>query len=295
MSEAAVSILSETVCRLGEGPTYDPPTETLFWFDIVGRKLLEKRLPDGVTRVHDLPVMASALAEIDGRRQCLVTETGLQLRDKATGALTTLVAVEADRPQTRSNDARVHPCGALWFGTMGRNAERKAGAIYWYFKGELRRLFPDISIPNAICFSADGRVAHFADTAKNLMFRVACDPATGLPMGEPALFIDWRGREGDLDGAVMDADGVLWSARWGAGALDAWSPEGALLRTIAIPARQPSCPAFIGADAGRMAVTSAWDGMDEDARRADPHAGRTFLVDIPVRGRFEPRLVLEEI
>lgn len=290
MSEANVAVLSETVCHLGEGPTYDPATDTLYWFDIVERKLLEKCMSDGETVVHELPVMASALAVVDGDRQCLITETGLQIRDKASGALAILAEVEADRPETRSNDARVHPCGALWFSTMGKAAERKAGAIYWYFKGELRRLFPDISIPNAICFSADGRVAHFADTAKNLLFRMTCDPATGLPTGDPELFIDWRGKKGGLDGAVIDADGVLWNARWGAGALDAWSPAGELLRTIEIPARQPSCPAFVGADAGRIAVTSAWEGMDAAARDADPHAGKTFLVDVAVKGRFEPRM-----
>ena len=57
----AVSILSDIACHLGEGPTYDPQSDTLFWFDILEKKLLEKRWPDGDVVVHDLPVMASAL------------------------------------------------------------------------------------------------------------------------------------------------------------------------------------------------------------------------------------------
>lgn len=292
MSASTVTVLSEIACRLGEGPTYDPASGTLFWFDILERKLLERPFPKGDTLVHDLPVMASALAVVDGRRQLLVTEAGLQLRDTASGRLSMLAEVEADRPDTRSNDARVHPSGALWFGTMGKNAERKAGSIYWFFKGEVRRLYPEISIPNAICFSPDGSVAHFADTAKNLLFRVTCDPDTGLPTSEPELFIDWRRKEGGLDGAVVDAEGILWNARWGAGALDAWSPSGERLRTIEIPARQSSCPAFVGRNANRIAVTSAWQGMDDAARSADPGAGKTFLVDVVVRGRFEPRVLL---
>lgn len=292
MNGPEISILSETVCRLGEGPTYDPASGTLFWFDIVGKRLLQKAWPDGETIVHSLPVMASALAVIDEKRQLLVTETGLQIRDPETNGLTLLREVDADDPVTRSNDARVHPCGALWFSTMGRNAEKKAGSIYWFFRGEVRRLYPEISIPNAICFSPDGSIAYFADTGKNIMFRVACDPKTGLPDGEPVSFIDWRRREGGLDGAVTDADGTIWNARWGAGALDAWSPEGNKIRSMQIPARQPSCPVFLGGDAARIAVTSAWDGMDEAARNADPHAGKTFLVHIDVRGRLDPRVLL---
>src|SRR5690606_25768381 len=145
---------SHAICQLGEGPTYDPATDTLFWFDIVGKKLLEQKLSGGETRLHDLPEMASALAVIDGQRQLLLTETGLHIRD-ATGRISPHMAVEADDPLTRSNDARVHPCGAFWFSTMGKQAQSAAGSIYWFFRGEVRKLFADITIPNSICFSPD--------------------------------------------------------------------------------------------------------------------------------------------
>ena len=288
----AVSVLSDTICQLGEGPTYDPMSNRLFWFDIMGRRLLEKAWPDGETIVHELPEMASALAVIDETRQLMLTETGLYLRDAQTGALTRHIEVEAGNAGTRSNDARVHPSGAFWISTMSKTGEKHAGSIYWYRRGELRRLYPDISIPNSICFSPDGAVAHFADTGKNIMFRVQCDPETGLPSGEPQVFLDHRGIEGGLDGSVVDADGVLWNARWGSSALDAYDSDGKRLRRIALPARQTSCPAFAGPKADQMVVTSAWTGMDDAARAADPEAGKLFLVDLPVNGRHEPRVAL---
>ena len=86
----------------------------------------------------------------------------------------------------------------------------------------------------------------------------------------------------------MDADGLLWNARWGASAVHAYDGVGKLVRTIAMPARQCSCPAFVGPGADRLVVTSAWEGMDDRAREADSLAGQTFLVDLPVRGRFDP-------
>ena len=101
--------------------------------------MFEHRFADGSTALHRLPMMASALAVVDPNRQLLATEAGLFLRD-AEGALTLLVEIEAHNPVTRSNDARVHPCGALWMGTMGKEAEPMAGAIYWFFKGETRQL-----------------------------------------------------------------------------------------------------------------------------------------------------------
>ena len=67
--------------------------------------------------------------------------------------------LEADNAATRSNDARVHPSGTFWIGTMGRQAERGLGAIYALHRGELSRLYESITIPNAICFSPDGTSA----------------------------------------------------------------------------------------------------------------------------------------
>jgi sugar lactone lactonase len=287
-----VTILSDHACHLGEGPSYDPLRDRLFWFDIRECKLFEKGWPDGDTVIHDLPEMASAIAIVDDERQLLVTETGLWVRHEEDGRLERHIGIEADNPATRSNDARVHPCGAFWIGTMGKKAEAKAGAIYWYFGGELRLLYPGISIPNAICFSPDGATAYFTDTAKGILFRVDCDPHSGLPTGEPQVLVDRRGMEGGIDGAVVDADGNIWNARWGAGALDAYGPDGDLIRTVHIPARQTSCPAFVGPQADRLVVTSAWQDMDEAARQADPHAGKTFLVELAVKGRFDPRVAL---
>ena len=153
--------------------------------------------------------------------------------------------------------------------------------------GEIRCLFPGITIPNAICFSPDGATGYFADTRENTLYRVSVDPHTGLPQGTPEILLHHKGI-GGLDGAIVDADGLIWNARWGAGCVDVYSPEGAHLRSIRVPARQSSCPAFVGADLSRLLVTSAWQGMDEAARAADPQAGCTFLLDVAAHGRGEP-------
>lgn len=284
-------VFSDVVCELGEGPAYDPDSGTLFWFDIVNRKLLEKSWPDGETIVHDLPVMGSAIAVIDGERQLLVTETGLHIRDAKTGKLTLHKALEQDLPNNRSNDSRVHPSGAFWIGTMPKDEGSPSGAIYWYFKGEMRTLFTGIGIPNSICFSPDRRIAYFIDTGTRSLKRVDVDPANGLPTGEPKEFVR-GGSDGWIDGSVCDAEGVLWNAKWGGARLDAYSPDGNLLKSVPVPAHQSSCPAFVGPEASRLAVTSAWKGMNAAQRAADPDGGRTFLLDIVVKGRFEPKVAL---
>ncbi len=41
-----------------------------------------------------------------------------------------------------------------------------------------------------------------------------------------------------------------------------------------------------------MIVTSAHEGLDDEARRADPHAGKVLLLDLTVAGRHDPPVFL---
>ncbi|KQT46330.1 gluconolaconase [Aureimonas sp. Leaf454] len=276
-------------CELGEGATYDPRTDTAWWFDILGRTLLEHRFADGTTIVHGLPFMASALARIDQGRQLLATEKGLYVREIATGRLTLHREIEAADDATRSNDARTHPSGAFWMGTMGKHAEEGRGAIYWYRAGEVRRLFGDITITNCICFSPSGDRGYFTDTKKGQILTLALDPATGLPQGEPVAFGS-TDLPGHPDGAVTDAEGRLLVARWGGACVSILDTEGRHVRDIALPTGQITCPAFVGTAAASLLVTSAATGYDDEARRADPTAGATFVGEIGVTGRFDPEV-----
>lgn len=232
--------------------------------------------------------MASQMSFLDDGRQLVASETGLHVRDPATGTLTLLQPIEQQNPVTRSNDGRVHPSGALWIGTMGKAGEPRAGAIYWYRGGTLRQLFPGITIPNAICFAADGTRAFFTDTPSGRLMTVETDPASGLPVGEPAVFYDSREEDGGADGAVVDADGLIWNARWGAGRIDVYSPTGDRIRSVEVAARQPTCPAFVGPRADRMILTTARRGLDDALLQREPLSGRTLLLSGTYSGRLDP-------
>jgi sugar lactone lactonase len=291
IEEVPTAVLSAEHCHLGEGPSYDLTSDTAWWFDIREGKLFEAHLGSRSIRVHALGRMASALGRVDAERQLIVAEDGLYIRTLADGAMTLFLPLEADNPGTRSNDCRVHQSGTFWIGTMGRKAEPGAGAIYALHGGKISTLFPGITIPNSICFSPDGATGYFADTARAVLYSVRLDPATGLPRGEAELLLRHTGT-GGLDGSVCDADGQIWNACWGGSRIDVYSPQGERLRSLRVPARQASCPAFVGPDLSRLLVTSAWQDMDGAARAADPQAGCTFLLEASARGRAEPDVKL---
>jgi sugar lactone lactonase len=286
----AGKILSNTNIRLGEGPTYDPATDTAWWLNIIEYELIELQLSSGRRTVHKLPAMGSVVARIDGDRQVLATENGLYLRETATGMLTLVTPIEDDQPDMRSNDGRVHPCGALWYGTMkkGQEGRKGAGSIYHVAAGVVTKIFPGISIPNGICFSPDGTVGYFVDTMENYYMRVPVDPLTGLPTGEPQIFVDASHEAGGVDGSVCDAEGYVWNAHWDAGQVRRYSPNGELTAIYSVPSKLTTCPAFIGRNADRLLVTSAAEGLDAESLKADPQAGFTYDLGITVKGAFEP-------
>lgn len=277
-------ILDETALQLGEGPTYDAATDTAWWFNILGKELHELQLTSGRKTVHKLPFMASVLARIDDERQLIASEHGLFLRQIATGELTLHADFEPGMPGNRSNDGRVHASGALWIGTMGKSAEDGAGGIYHVANGTVTTLFDNISIPNSICFSPNGTTAYYTDTKVNKLMSVAVDPATGLPIAKPAVLVDASDDEAGIDGSVCDKNGDIWNAKWGAGSVARYSASGQLLERYSVPGLQTTCPAFIGKNADRLLVTSAFDGMADAGLAPDALQGATFDLGIEVNG-----------
>ncbi|WP_313613831.1 SMP-30/gluconolactonase/LRE family protein [Agrobacterium sp.] len=277
-------ILDETALQLGEGPTYDAATDTAWWFNILGKELHELQLTSGRKTVHKLPFMASVLARIDDERQLIASEHGLFLRQIATGELTHHADFEPGMPGNRSNDGRVHASGALWIGTMGKSAEDGAGGIYHVANGTVTTLFDNISIPNSICFSPNGTTAYYTDTKVNRLMSVAVDPATGLPIAKPSILVDASDDEAGIDGSVCDKNGDIWNAKWGAGSVARYSASGQLLERYSVPGLQTTCPAFIGKNADRLLVTSAFDGMADAGLAPDALQGATFDLGIEVNG-----------
>ena len=278
-------------CELGEGAFWHPVRRQLFWFDILGQCLMS-RDRDG-DRIWRFPEMVSAAGWVSEDVLLIAGERDLFLFDLDTEEIEPLVELEADRPQNRSNDGRADRQGGFWIGTMGKEPKTRAGkgAIYRFYKGALRLLFPDLSIPNAICFSPDGKTAYFTDTVTQMIQKVALD-AEGWPQGAPEDFVDLRAEGLNPDGAVTDADGNLWSAQWGASRVACYSPAGAFLRAVPIDAPHTSCPAFGGPDLTTLFCTTALQHMSPRVRAAHPDAGKTFAVEKAGRGLPEPRVVL---
>ena len=274
---------SETKCTLGEGAFWHPKRNQFFWFDILGKSL--RTVVEGAEQHWQFDECVSAAGWIDHDTILIASQTGLWRFNLETAARDLITPLEADNPVTRSNDGRADPQGGFWIGTMGFNAEKGAGSIYRFYRGELRKLFSDITITNSICFAPDGKTAYFTDTVVGVIMAQALD-ADGWPIGDAVPFIDVSDADFGADGSVVDADGNLWNAQWGAGRVACYGADGTLIKTVDVPTPQTSCPAFGGADLTDLYVTTAAEGID------DPNAGKTYVISSVGKGQTEHQIIL---
>ncbi len=269
-------IFDDTKCELGEGPLWHPLRQQLFWFDILGKRLHTKG------KHWDFDDFVSAAGWIDHDTLLVASSRALMRFDIPSGQTKHLCDLEADNSVTRSNDGRADPQGGFWIGTMGLNAEMGAGTIYRYYRGELRALYTDLQITNAICFAPSGSTAYFTDTNTQMIMAVALD-AEGWPIGAPKLHIDLRGTDYRPDGAVVDRSGNLFSAQWGVGRVAVYDPKGCFIEAFPIPAIQASCPAFGGQTLYCTTAAVGKNGADD---------GMTYAVETTYTGQTEHQVIL---
>lgn len=288
-----VTVFDDRSCILGEGPLWHPQRQQLFWFDIMRNRLLSRLDDQPLEWQFDRHV--SAAGWIDHQHLLIASETNLCRFNLESGAEQPICALEENLPGNRSNDGRADPWGGFWVGTMGKAGEFAAGALYRYFRGELRQLQSNMTTPNALCFDRSRNCAYYADTKTRIIWRQPLDATSGWPSGAAVMFIDLRASDQDEerkpDGAVIDAEGCLWSAQWGSARVARYSPQGQFLSAIALPTGHTSCPAFGGADLTTLFVTTASQKLPETAVNWHKNAGQTFAVATNSHGSLEPPVI----
>ncbi len=282
-------VFDATRCELGEGPLWHPTRQALFWFDILGKRLLMRSRETFLQWLFD--DIVSAAGWVDDDTLLIASERAFLTFDIVSGARKTLMPLDADNEATRSNDGRADPWGGFWIGTMGKGAESGAGGIHRCYRGSVTTLFSGITIPNAIAFAPDRSFASFADTVTGKVMRIGLDASDGTPVGEPEVFLDLTGEGRNPDGAVFDTDGRLWLAEWGSSRVACYAPDGSVQQVVEASTPHTSCPAFGGEDMQELFITTAREHMKPDDAGFDD-AGQTYTARVGATGQKEHKVTL---
>ena len=269
----------DTRDSLGEGPIWVARLDRLFWVDILAPRLWSLSLADDSVRSWEMPEKIGWIVERAGRDDFLIgLASGVARLDLDPFAITPLIDPEPDRPDNRLNDAKVDSHGRLWFGTKSDSNPESKGALY--------RLDPDFAVTrhddgygvtNGPAFSVDGRWLYHTDSDARTIYRFALGGDGAL--GEREVFIRFDPEWGYPDGMTTDSADGLWVAHWAGGRISRFTPDGALDRSIALPARNITSACFAGPDLDRLFVTSAADDSEGEA------AGCLFEVETGMTGR----------
>ena len=274
-----VELILDAKATLGEGPAWDSKTQTLYWLDI-----LEKRIYADTRILAQLDDLVCCIAPRKNGNLLLGTRLGFADLNPDSVQLTVLAALDSELPTNRLNDGKCDPAGRLLAGTMDMNEKDPNGALYSFDGKNSTRLLDGITISNGLAWSVDHKTFYYIDTPTREVKAFDYDLATGQ-IANPRAAIHVPESLGWPDGMTSDTDGNLWIALWGGAQITKWNPStGKLLEQIPVPALQTSSCVFGGKDMNELYITSARKSMSETDLKKYPLSGGLFKVITNVVG-----------
>ncbi len=287
-----VNRVLDTQSQLGEGVLWDAARKVVWFVDIKRHLLWHFDPATGSNSASKAPEQIGWAIPSDGGKLLCGLKTGLFLFSPDTQEFEFLRGVPGEPATNRLNDACSDPWGRVWFGSMDDGEGDASGRFYVFDRGEIRAAGPTgITITNGPTVNAQGDRIYFTDTSSQKIM-VANLSVSGV--GEARLFVDTGALfpEAYPDGPVVDAEGYVWTGLYLGGRVVRFSPDGDLVDSIEIPARDVTKMAFGGVDLKTAYVTSATKNMEPADMETYPLAGGLYTFDAPVAGFAQAQVKL---
>jgi sugar lactone lactonase YvrE len=288
-------IINDAKATLGEGPAWDAQTGTLFWLDILEKKIhFHRQGEDGFIQLEGMPGCLAPSKE--GKLVVALSETTNErshvgkfvLFDRAGDGLApvkvTVLASVNEPADNRFNDGKCDPAGRFLAGSMNMDEETPSGALYSFDGSQVTRLLDGVRISNGLAWSSDYKTYYYIDTPTRQVKAFDYDLATG-ELANLRVVIAVPEVLGWPDGMTSDTSGNLWIAMWGGASVTRWNPQnGNLLEQIDLPAKNVTSCVFGGAGLNELFITSACKGLGDADLTAYRHSGSLMRLETRVEG-----------
>jgi sugar lactone lactonase YvrE len=264
--------------QAGEGPTWDPKTQTLYF---TGGDRITRYDSDGVSHVFREPSGGAngLLFDREGRLVACEAANRRITRTDANGTITVLADSYEGKKFNSPNDVSIDSKGRIYF-TDPRYGKRdtmemREEAVYRIdAPGKVTRIITDLERPNGILVSPGDKYLYVADNNNNQiggarkLWRYNLKRDGTVDVKSKKMIFDWKTSRGP-DGFKMDQEGRLFAA---AGLNEAnppyetvepfragvyvISPEGKLLDFIAVPKDEVTNCSFGGPDLKTLFITA---------------------------------------
>lgn len=274
-----VEIVSNHKCLLGEGPVWDEKRNSIYWLDVLRGEIREYSYLDEKEKVISVGQMVGAIALCTDDSFIGGLEKGIYFIDRNTAELKPIVSPEEHLPENRSNDGKCDPSGRFWIGTMAKDEDAHAGALYMIDKDlTITKKIADTTISNGLAWTSDKKRFYFIDSPDRGVDAFNYDDATGEIHNRRNVIL-FGEDDGFPDGMTIDTEGMLWIAHWDGWQVSRWNPDtGEKMVSIRLPVSRPSSCTFGGDNLGDLFITTAQKGLSAEELQRQPDAGKLFVV-----------------
>jgi len=288
-----VTSIGNPICHLAECPIWNDKEKTLYWTDILEKRIWKYQPQTGVVDLAwQGDLMVGGFAFTPARDMVLCTDRGVYhlSRQAAPDEADLKLLYDIDlAPDVRFNDITTDPEGRIFAGTL--TPQRENGILYRLEQGkDPVKVLQDVGTSNGMTFSLDLRFFYHTDSHVRTITRYDYERASGH-IENPQIIYRGREEDGKPDGITLDSEGFIWVACWRGSQIIRIDEQGEIVKTIPIPAIQVSSLVFGGDSMDELFVTSACEGGVDLERGLDKMGhylgGDVFHLNPGVTGRHE--------
>lgn len=276
--------ISEVITFHGEGPYWDPRRGELLLVDMIEGDVLLRHEDGSFDRHHVDPRLAGVLRGRTSGGYVIGVERGFVFANSSFSTLEQGPVAFSDSA-IRMNDGGCDPAGRFLCGSMGWEGGFGVGTLYSLgHDHSVSTLLTGITVSNGLHFSPSGDTAFYSDTPTGRIDALGYDVGTGrftarrtFAVVEPTL--------GMPDGMAIDAEGGIWTALYGGGAIARYDASGRLSEHVPLPVTNVTACAFGGSDLTTLFITTTQENIPKGS---EPAAGALFAVEPEVAGAALP-------
>lgn len=274
-------------CRatLGEGSIWDPVRQQLLWVDIYDDKVFVFDPRSSSNTAYAVGSNVGTVVPTEQGLLLVALRNQLALLSLETGQVRPVLAPSKDRPgaKIRFNDGKCDPEGRFWVGTMVENGPKGLGVLYKIDSDlQVTEVLHGLTISNGLVWHEE-RFYHIDTPTQQV--RCYHYDRRGGQLGEPTVAASFADTMGAPDGMCLDAEGLLWVALFGGGAVVRIDPKtGETMCRVDVAASNATSCAFGGRDLNELYITTARIGLSDSQAEAEPLAGSLFRVKLPYQG-----------
>lgn len=275
-----VDQVTDPITYHGEGPVWSQRWGGLRWVDMLAGDVMFLAGDGSVSRRH-VGAIAAAVRPRRSGGAVIAVERGFAL-EAPDGTITELGELWSGH-DVRMNEGGCDPEGRFYCGSMAYDQTSGAAKLYRLDADLTTHVVLDgVTVSNGLEWSPGGSLTYYNDTATHQISVFDYDPQAGMHNRRVFAAIPERGRP---DGLTVDAEGGVWTAIFGRGAVHRYRSDGVLDEVIEVPAQKVTACTFGGERLDQLFITTSREGLRDVE---DPLAGSLFqaspgVVGLPAR------------